>query len=80
MKTCLQIGLTNALHAMVGEFKSREELEKHNQEQQVLFDVPMGILLPWSYQFFLIALIKNNYYETFRLYCIPNILSNLLVR
>jgi hypothetical protein len=33
MMTCLQMGLTNVRHAMVGKFKSREELEKHNQEQ-----------------------------------------------
>ena len=83
MKTCLQMGLTNVRHAMVGSLSQEKNWRNTIKSNmvQVLFDLPIGILLPWSYQFFfLIALIKKNYYETFRLYYNPNVLSNLLVR
>ena len=54
MKTCLQMGLTNALHAMVGSLSQEKNWRNTIKSNmvQVLFDVPMGILLPWSYQFF----------------------------
>ena len=82
MKTCLQMGLTNVRHAMVGSLSQEKNWRNTIKSNmvQVLFDLSIGILLPWSYQFFfLIALIKKNYYETFRLYYNPNLLSNLLV-
>lgn len=70
MKACLQMGLTNVRHAMV-ESLSQEKNWRNTIKSnmvQVLFDLPIDILLPWSYHFFfLIALIKNNHFETFRL-------------
>ena len=47
MKTCLQMGLTNVLHAMVGSLgleKNWRNTIKSNMVQ-VLFDLPIGILL-----------------------------------
>jgi hypothetical protein len=54
MKTCLQMGPTNVRHAMVGSLsqeKNWRNIIKSNMVQ-VLFDLPIDILLPWSYQFF----------------------------
>ncbi len=83
MKACLQMGLTNVRHAMVGSLSQEKNWRNTIKSNmvQVLFDLPIDILLPWSYHFFfLIALIKNNHFETFRLYYNLNVLSNLLVR
>ena len=82
MKTCLQMGLTNVRHAMVGSLgleKNWKNTIKSNIVQ-VLFDLPIAhlvtVILP---VLFLFTLVKYNYYEI-RVYAILTMLSNLLVR